>query len=132
MKRKVVTTVVVNNDKKVLLLKRSKVCPFAGFWNFPGGSVDKDEELVEAATREVAEETGLIIAGQPKHIGQTAFRKITLDYFITKDFSGDVTLNAESEKYLWVSPEDLVNYEFPIRKLKADILAKIIEFVYGE
>jgi len=43
---------------KVLLIKRAKE-PFAGKWAFPGGFVEMDEELKDAVTRELAEETNL-------------------------------------------------------------------------
>lgn len=45
-------------DLKVLLIERA-LEPFKGRWAFPGGFVQVDEPLEEAARRELAEETGL-------------------------------------------------------------------------
>jgi ADP-ribose pyrophosphatase YjhB (NUDIX family) len=46
------------NSIEVLLIKRARP-PFKGRWAFPGGFVDSDESLDDAAGRELVEETGI-------------------------------------------------------------------------
>lgn len=50
---------MIENGKAKLLLIERKHDPFRGFWALPGGFIELDEELHEAASRELAEETGL-------------------------------------------------------------------------
>ncbi|MEJ2736380.1 MAG: NUDIX hydrolase [Anaerolineae bacterium] len=55
----VVVVARVHGRPSVLLVKR-KNPPFAGCWAIPGGFVEPDEPLEEAARRELQEETGAL------------------------------------------------------------------------
>lgn len=52
---------VVWRGERVLLIRRGKP-PRAGHWSLPGGAQELGETVIEAARREVREETGLELA----------------------------------------------------------------------
>jgi 8-oxo-dGTP diphosphatase len=58
--RLVVTTIPVTDDGHVLLLRRG-IEPARGFWAQPGGFLEIDETVREAAVRETLEEIGVVV-----------------------------------------------------------------------
>ncbi|MPZ22289.1 MAG: NUDIX domain-containing protein [Dehalococcoidia bacterium] len=55
---KVAAGVLVTRDDSILLTLRNHE-PRMGYWSFPGGYVDRGENVEQAGAREVREETGL-------------------------------------------------------------------------
>ena len=59
---------IVYTDTKVLLIKR-KGNPFAGKWAIPGGFIDPGEKPIDAARRELKEETGITMNEKLRFVG---------------------------------------------------------------
>lgn len=57
----VFVAVIVQQEDQILLLKRENTGWMDGFWGMPGGSLDPDETIAEAASRETYEEVGIHI-----------------------------------------------------------------------
>jgi 8-oxo-dGTP diphosphatase len=65
-----IVLLTVRQGRLSVLLVRRQHDPFAGAWALPGGFVDPDEDIEVAATRELAEETGLDHLPEGIHLEQ--------------------------------------------------------------
>jgi ADP-ribose pyrophosphatase YjhB (NUDIX family) len=94
--RLVVTTIPVNDAGEVVLLRRG-IEPGRGWWAQPGGFLEVDETVSEAAIRETLEETGLIV--QPGEIVGLYSRleaAVVVLAFEARVVGGAYRLNAEA------------------------------------
>jgi 8-oxo-dGTP diphosphatase len=58
---RVAVGVLVRADGAVLLADRPSGKPYAGYWEFPGGKIERDETVEQALARELAEELGVAV-----------------------------------------------------------------------
>jgi bis(5'-nucleosidyl)-tetraphosphatase len=83
----------------------------AGHWDFPKGNVEKGESELDAAIREIGEETGLtdlkFINGFEKTIqyyykkGDQLVKK-TVTFYLAESKTKDVKLSYEHQGYVWL------------------------------
>ncbi|NJN53591.1 MAG: NUDIX hydrolase [Anaerolineae bacterium] len=114
----VVVFSLVEEDLKVLLIKRSS-SPYSGMWAIPGAFVRLHESLEEAATRALAEETGvedvyteqLYTFGDPKR--DPRMRVITVAYFALVPYTAvQHAPGREAAETAWFSMFDLPELAF--------------------
>jgi len=72
---------LVDTTDRLLLFQDSDpgILPLPRFWITPGGGVDPGEEDLQAAVREIAEETGLVVGGSHL-VGPLAERVVVHGY----------------------------------------------------
>lgn len=119
-----------NKEGKYLALCRSKIkYPEVGAkWDIAGGRIDAGTNLFENLQREVMEETGLTIIGEPKLLTAQDILKpdkhiIRLTYLGEAD--GEVKLSDEHSEYRWLTLEELNNLE-PMDKYFKEVFEKYI------
>src|SRR4051812_37569366 len=76
------TGVIIKRDGKVLLGKRINAAG-AGEWGFPGGHLEFGESFEDCATREVLEETDLVVKDPIFFTVTNDYRKAEQTHYIT-------------------------------------------------
>lgn len=99
-----------------ILLVRRATAPAQGLFTFPGGVVEAGETLQGALEREVAEETGLVIAplalaGTREMISRDAEGRVERHFvilaFAARWLAGEPALNHELAEARWVAPPEI-------------------------
>lgn len=116
----VVCAIIINNENKVFCCKRGKGRALEGFFEFPGGKVEKGETYEETIVREIKEELNSLI--EPiEYVGKSDYEYTNLapydDFSITlygykcKLISGNLELTEHTEAR-WVDFDELKTLNF--------------------
>lgn len=112
----VVVTRRVRDDLLVLLIRRKNE-PFKGQWALPGGFMNIDETLEQAAIRELLEETG-VMAGKLVQLGAwSAVDRDPRDRIISVGFLTEVaddfaTAADDASEVAWLPVDELPDLAF--------------------
>jgi mutator protein MutT len=110
-------TFLIEKNGRFLLVKRGENEDyFGGKWTFPGGKVEKGEDVIKALLREVKEETGLEIQRKAAFLRSYCFMRkdgsSTIGLvFCLKYKKGKVNLDKSLKEFAWVSPKELHRYD---------------------
>jgi 8-oxo-dGTP diphosphatase len=101
--------VIKNNNGAVLLLKRSESDEWMpGKWSLPGGGRREEETLIQAAIREIKEETGLNVMPEDLQFLEDISQKQDHAFFLTNKAIGTVKLDSENSEFIWADVNKLV------------------------
>lgn len=126
---KIVAAALIFDGPNVLIARRAPGQNLAGFWEFPGGKLERGETLQSCLSRELDEELGLqcevldIFAMSEHYYEGGSIQLIALE---AKILSGEIRLTVHDE-VAWVHFGELLSFELP----PADIpIAKaVIDFL---
>lgn len=92
-----VKLIVCDKDDKCLLVKPN----YQDYWDIPGGGVDANESPINAAIRELTEETGLVVSEHDLGLIDVIYYKehdhLTMIYELTTEVDVDKIVIEESE-----------------------------------
>ncbi|CAM3941462.1 NUDIX hydrolase [Alkalicoccus chagannorensis] len=106
-----ITNCIIEFEGRILLMKK----PRRGWWYAPGGKMEHDELVPEAAEREVYEETGLTIKSPElraivTHLvsdGESYLEKRTMFLFHAKAFNGTLRSTSKEGELAWIPEAEL-------------------------
>jgi 8-oxo-dGTP diphosphatase len=111
---KKVTAAILIKDGKILIAKRKADDWQANKWEFPGGTVERNETPQACLKREMKEEFGIEVSVD-EYIGESTYHYdhggIKLLAYRSNWESGKIALNDHAD-YRWVSAKQLVEYDF--------------------
>jgi 8-oxo-dGTP diphosphatase len=116
---------IIMKDNKYLLLHKSLTVPrFPGYWDFPGGGLEENEDPFEGIKREILEETNL--KANPLKVTwktQMKVNDIMTEYRIysVELLSDEIKLSHEHTEYKWVTKDELLKMKIqPYIKLYSE------------
>lgn len=106
---RIAAAVIVGEDGRILLVRKRGTRAFM----LAGGKIDAGESALEALRREIGEELGCGIDGEPEQLGRFSApaenepgHVVEADLFAVA-MDGEIHLDAEIEEVAWHDPHDL-------------------------
>lgn len=103
---------ILKRDDKILISQRPVDKPYSGYWEFPGGKIEKNESGADALSRELKEELGVsVIQANPWFSFTHAYpdKTVQLEIWLVTDFNGEPH-GKENQQLHWATYAELLSY----------------------
>lgn len=110
----VVVGVIPNSKNEILVTQRPPQKSYSGYWEFPGGKKEANENAYQALVRELKEELDIeVLAAEPWKTLKYSYpeRVVELDLWIVTRFHRDPQ-GMEQQAFQWVALDELRNIDF--------------------
>ena len=113
----VASIALIDANDQILIAKRPNKKHLSGFWEFPGGKVEKGESPENALVREVKEELNININNKciaPLTFSEFDYEKfhLLLLLYVCRRWEGE-PLSMEENEIKWVKVNTLRQYKMP-------------------
>lgn len=95
--------ILIKPNGDVLLAQRPVGKPYAGYWEFPGGKVERNEAILDALKREFLEELGVQIISAEAWCGVAyvyPHAHVHLHFYISREWCGEPQ-SLEGQAFAW-------------------------------
>jgi 8-oxo-dGTP diphosphatase len=124
---------IERDDGKVLIIWEGDA-PYHGCWVIPGGYVQLDETVEQAAIREIREELGVEVALQgfvgvyddfTKNVGNESIHNVLI-VFKAEILGGELNVTREATEYSWISLKNVLRLPVPqvMKRILTDLASK--------
>ena len=113
----VVSIALIDNHDQILISKRPEKKHLSGYWEFPGGKVEKNETPENAIIREVKEELNVNINNKciaPLSFSEFDYKKfqLLLLLYVCRRWEGE-PMSMEKNEIKWVKANMLRQFKMP-------------------
>ncbi|MEA9391793.1 8-oxo-dGTP diphosphatase MutT [Acerihabitans sp. TG2] len=107
--------IIRNAQQQIFIAQRAADAHMGGFWEFPGGKMETGETPEQALTRELLEETGIVVA-QAELLAtshhQFAEKQMAFYFYLVEQWHG-TPYGKEGQPVRWCPQAELLADEFP-------------------
>ena len=116
-KRLIALLALINENNEVLISLRKNRKEYNGYWEYPGGKVEKGETIEQGLVRELKEELNIdvsknCVAPLTFAVDEHNQHQTILFLYVARKWEGSIT-SVLGQKIEWVNPTNLAQYQMP-------------------